>query len=191
MSVYSAGVGEDIGSVPFLPDGALSESPGALKADIDTLDLVIERLWEDVQRSKLSTAQKNNVKSFVLEWKHFLKRNATFIDRSVFAKSTVRRYQDFRSRAEALRQKLEKMKVTTTPPAPYVEHPVKEGVNWKRVLLVGGIVTVGVGAGVFIYRRVKRARELREGEQVSQLPAVPGGMTPHYHGHVPVKVHVG
>ncbi len=176
MSVYSAGVGEDLGDVPFLPQGAFSESPGLLKQDIETLDREIEGLWKDAQTSKMAGNQKAVIKSFLAEWNNFLKRHATYIDRSLFAKSTVRRVTEFRNRLEKFRDEMKRLKVKVTPPAPRVEIPFPEGrINWKKILLIVGGSAIAIGGGMYLYRRFRKPvqQTLPPQDVTPVVPAMP------------------
>ena len=165
MSVYEDGV-NDMGDVPFLPQGSFSESPSIVKDDAKTLDAEMNLLWSDVKASKLTAKQKLTIQSFINEWKNFYKKNVTYVDRTLFVKSTVRRIEKYRERMLELRKLLgDKYKLGLSPLATRAdESPTAfkpPGVNWKKVLMIAGGVTVVVGGGLYLYGRHKKNQILK------------------------------
>jgi hypothetical protein len=118
------------------------QSPGSIKAEMETVDSVIRQLDSDIQASNVDAAFKRSWRVFVDEWEKFYKDHAGWFDRLWY--SSYEKTVEFRKRALAWREKFVALGGSPSGPA---DQPPKSFTEelWKygKWLLLGGAAFLG------------------------------------------------
>jgi hypothetical protein len=142
---------EHAGDVGWDPEmGSFIVTPGAIKAEMETVKTGVNQLDADIMSGKVRDAFKNAWRAFVAEWNAFYKDNQGWWARG-FGK-TYTKTVDFRRRVDEWRAAFLKEGGATTGPMLTPSEPAS-GSSWKTALIAGGALLV---AGALISKAASR-----------------------------------
>lgn len=127
--------------------GALVVTPGAILAEMNTVDAAVKQLDSDVMASAARDAFKKSWRGFVTEWQAFYKDHASWTDRLWGA--PYEKTLDYRRRVGEWRTAFEREGGQASGPQISVPGGEREGPgSWKAVLvLAGGLLVAGAILG--------------------------------------------
>jgi hypothetical protein len=143
MSYYDFGSTDDL--------GALVVTPGAMKAEMETIDTGIRQLAGDIETSSARPKFKDDWRAFVAEWGQFYKRHGGWTDR--LWGITYQKILDYRTRLDAWRSAF--IREGGRPTAPSMPSPDGAGIPWSRFGWIALGIT-GMWAGVTVLRTIRR-----------------------------------